>query len=102
MSMTKAKKPPVQMQDCRACAEPIIFVRLNTGKALPCNPLPYPSGNVAARMHMGRLIGFVISEEHKPGPLDDYRLVPHFATCEELKRKRRAEKAPVEQEEPLW
>ena len=99
MSSTSRKKPPVRLSECRGCAAPIIFARLDTGKAIPLNPIPHPGGNVAARMHMGRLIGFVISKEHRPGPQDTWRLYPHHATCEALKKK--PAPAPVE-EEPLW
>lgn len=101
--MTKSKKPPVRLSECRGCAAPIIFARLiTTGKAIPLNPIPHPDGNVACRMHMGRLIGFVISKDHRPGPQDLWRMFPHHATCAELKKKAAAKAAPVETEEPLW
>jgi hypothetical protein len=95
-----AKKLGVPLAECRTCAEPIRFVRLDTGKAMPVNPLPDPRGNVTASVIMGRLAGFVISEEHQPRP-GAMRFVPHFATCEERKKKAKAD-GPSPAEEPLW
>jgi hypothetical protein len=72
--------------ECNACADPIRFVNLDTGKAMPVNPAPGPDGNVAARMRGGRLVGFVITAARRPGPLDRYRFTPHYATCEAVDR----------------
>jgi len=76
----------VRMTECRDCAAPIRFVRLDTGSLLPVDPLPHDTGNVAARLCGNRLVGFVISKDHHPGPLDSFRLVPHHATCEARKK----------------
>ena len=70
------------MADCRACAAPIRFVQLDTGKALPVDPLPNPRGNVCARKVGGRLHGYVTSKAHGPDPMF-VRFMPHHATCEE-------------------
>jgi hypothetical protein len=94
-----AKKLGTPLSECRTCHEPIRFVRLDTGKAMPVNPLPDARGNVTASVVMGRLAGFVISEGHKPQP-GAMRFVPHFATCEE--RKKKAAGPAPEVEEPLW
>lgn len=94
-----APKLGTPLAECRSCHEPIRFVRLDTGKAMPVNPLPNPTGNVTATVVMGRLAGFVISEGHKPRPRA-LRFVPHFATCEE--RKKKADKPAPVVEEPLW
>lgn len=80
--------------DCRECGEPIRFVRLNTGKAMPVNPLPTPEGNVAARLAAGRLTGFVISRDRLPGPLDPYRFRAHYATCTVHHRPAKPKPAP--------
>jgi hypothetical protein len=80
-------RPPVRLGECRECHEPIVFARLDTGKAIPLNPRPDPRGNVACRMQSKRLIGFVISRDRLPGPFDIWRMVPHHATCEERKTK---------------
>ena len=76
-----------RLSECRECHDPIRFVALDTGKALPVNPLPDQGGNVAARLAGGRLHGFVISKTKQPGPGDDLRFRPHHATCEEIRRK---------------
>lgn len=75
---------PVRMTECRNCGEPIVFVKLDTGNAMPCNPLPMPHndrrGNVIARVVGGRMHGWVESKAnpHEPGFL---RMRPHWATC---------------------
>ena len=83
--MTGPRLP--RLSDCKACHEPIRFVKLDTGKALPVNPKPGQTGNVAAHLQGGRLVGFVISQDHRPGPLDSFRFVPHYATCSAIERK---------------
>lgn len=76
-----------RLADCRDCGDPIRFVELDTGKALPVNPLPDPGGNVAAQLAGGRLYGFVISRDKQPRPTDQYRFRPHHATCTAVERK---------------
>lgn len=80
--------------DCNACHDPIRFVKLDTGKALPVNPAPNPAGNVAAKLRGGRLVGFVISRDRRPGPLDSFRFTAHHATCEARKPKAKATPEP--------
>lgn len=92
------RKLGVPLAECRACHEPIRFVKLDTGKAMPVNPTPSPRGNVTARVVMGRLVGFVVSKDHRPQPGADL-FVPHYATCEEQRPKR---PAPTPTEEPLF
>lgn len=70
------------LSECRECAEPIRFVALDTGKALPVNPMPNSSGNVCARRIGSKLHGYVVSKTHGPDPLF-LRFMPHHATCEE-------------------
>lgn len=71
------------LAECNACGSPIRFVRMTaTGKALPVNPLTNTKGNVAARIVGGVLVGFVISRDHRPGPLDPLRFLAHQASCE--------------------
>jgi hypothetical protein len=81
------KLPP--MAECRMCHDPIRFVRMKaTGKAMPVNPAPNPNrGTIAAHLAGGQLQGFVISKDNRPGPLDPFRFVPHYATCEEQRPK---------------
>lgn len=88
-----------RLSECRACHDPIRFVKLATGKALPVNPQPDPRGNVAAHLAGGQLVGFVISRDRLPGARDPFRFVPHYATCEDAKKPA---KPPPEPEAQLW
>lgn len=73
----------IPLAECRDCHDPIRFVRLNTGSLIPVNPRENPAGNVAASITGMGLVGFVISKDHRPGPLTPYRFMPHAATCSE-------------------
>lgn len=75
----------VRLGECRDCAEPIRFVRLPTGRLIPVNPRENTAGNVAASLSGTDLVGFVISKDHRPGPLTPYRFMPHVVTCSERK-----------------
>lgn len=75
----------VRLAECRDCHDPIRFVRLPTGRLMPVNPREHPEGNVAASITGNHLVGFVISKDHRPGPLTPYRFMPHAATCAERK-----------------
>jgi hypothetical protein len=70
------------MSTCRDCYATIAFVRLDTGKPIPVDPVPYPDkGNVAARrLPDGDLVGHVISAA-KPLQPGQERYLPHRATC---------------------
>lgn len=95
------KRPPVRMSECRACAAPIVWCLLDTGKRIPLNPLPDEKrGNVACHIAGGNLHGFVISRDHRPGPLDPLRMVPHHATCEEHQRTTKS--TPAEPDPALF
>lgn len=90
------------LHECRDCHVPIRFVRLDTGNAMPVNPLPNRDGNVAARIAGGRLVGFVISRDHRPGPLDSLRFMPHHATCEAKARNTSSSTTPTAADTPLF
>lgn len=93
---------PGRLADCQDCFEPIRFVLMeDTRRALPVNPRPNHEGNVAARVSGGRLVGFVISNDHRPGPFDPMRFVAHFATCEARKAKSKPTTPPAA-DEPLF
>lgn len=66
---------------CRRCEAQILFVRLDTGRSIPVEPIPDPTGNVAARRDAGFLVGHVVAKDH---PVEDgqqlYRT--HFAACD--------------------
>jgi hypothetical protein len=75
----------VRMGECHDCGMPIRFVRLATGRLIPVDPREHAAGNVAASITGSDLVGFVISKDHRPGPLTPYRFIPHAATCSERK-----------------
>lgn len=66
---------------CRRCEAQMLFVRLDTGRSIPVDPIPDPTGNVAARRDGRGLVGHVVSKDH---PVEDgqqlYR--PHIAACD--------------------
>ena len=69
------------MTACRECGATLRFVRMETGKAMPCNAIADKTGNVAARpTGRGHVDGYVITDRR---PLregwDVFR--PHFADC---------------------
>lgn len=93
--------PLPALAECRDCSEPIRFVQMeDTGRAMPVNPMPNPDGNVAARLAGGRLYGFVVSQDRRPGPTSPLRFVAHFAVCEA--RARAPKSRPREEDEALW
>lgn len=87
------------LAECRSCSCPIRFVRLDSGKAMPVNPLPNASnGNVSAYLIGGRLHGHVISAT-KPPERNALRFVAHYATCEE--RPRSSDPNPKPDSDPV-
>lgn len=91
-------RPPVPPRhECRDCAAPIVFARLDSGKAIPLDPMPNPRGNVACQLIAGRLHGHVLSET-RPYPYgnltDAVRMTPHAATCPERKGPAKAKPVP--------
>jgi len=68
------------MASCGHCHATIRFVQLDTGSAMPVDPVPNPEGNVAARPQGTVLVGYRIT---KARPLEPgYRLfMPHRAAC---------------------
>lgn len=79
-------RPRVPLSDCRDCGDPILFVKMPTGRVIPVNPAPGPDGNVAAELIGSRLHGYVISAARPPAPrLLRYRA--HAATCGSRPRK---------------
>lgn len=93
-----------RLSECRECHDPIRFVRMNlTGRAMPVNPKPSPDhGTIAARLTGGSLTGFVITKNHRPSPLDSFRFVPHYATCEAQQRKSKSTTPTPAADVPLF
>lgn len=81
------RRARIPLAECRDCGLPIRFVQLDTGRALPVDPRERMGGNVAASVSGNRLVGFVISKDHRPGPLTPYRFMPHHATCPERQKQ---------------
>lgn len=71
------------MTACRECGATLRFVRMETGKAMPCNAIADKTGNVAARRHpsgKGHIDGYVITPKRPlAAGFDVFR--PHFADC---------------------
>lgn len=86
----------VRMGECRDCGLPIRFVQLPTGRLIPVNPQENTAGNVAASISGNDLVGFVMSKDHRPGPLTPYRFMPHVVTCSEA----RPSKPPAAPDDP--
>lgn len=69
------------MSRCRACRATILWVRMPSGKLMPCNPVPDDEGNVAAmRDARGVWVGHVLRKAERTAPYEK-RLMPHVATC---------------------
>lgn len=99
--MNRLKLP--RLSECRDCRLPIRFVRMPSGKAMPVNPLPdREHGSVAAHLMGGALVGFVITPDRRPGPLDPFRFVPHAASCEERTRSTSSTTPTPAADEPLF
>jgi len=93
----------VRLFECRDCADPIVFVSLDTGSRIPVQPRPNPAGNVAARPTAGRLYGYVVAAAKPLRPGYELRL-PHAAVCRSRPRREPAatpQPAP-EPDQPLF
>lgn len=86
----------VRLAECRDCSLPIRFVQLDTGRLMPVDPREHAAGNVAASLSGNRLVGFVISRDHRPGPLTPYRFRPHQASCPERASKASTTPTPAD------
>lgn len=81
------------MPACRSCNASILFVRMESGKPMPCSVGADPNGNIAARAVQRvedgpgavYIDGYVITDER---PLQDgfTRLLAHWAVCEKARR----------------
>lgn len=72
---------------CRACPQQLLFVRMASGKAMPCNADPDPDGNIAVqRDAAGTWIGRALRKDEEPAGYERVYM-PHFATCPARKSK---------------
>jgi hypothetical protein len=59
----------------------MLWVRMPSGRLMPCDPVPDDAGNVAAmRDGRGVWVGHVLTKDERPAPFEK-RLMPHVATC---------------------
>lgn len=80
--------------ECKECANPIVFARLDTGKLIPLDPMPNDRGNVAVMRIGNQLHGYVISAKHPHTDARYQRAIPHAATCPERKGPAKASPDP--------
>ena len=83
---------------CRSCWAVLRFVRMATGKSMPCNPVADPSGNVAARKTPRGYADGVVLALGEPAPAGFTTFRPHWADCD--MRPRNAK--PVAPADPLF
>ena len=90
--MTRPLLPP--RAECKECANPIVFARLDTGKLIPLDPMPTGRGNVAVMKIGNQLHGYVISAAHPFQDARYQRAMPHAATCPDRKGPEKAKPEP--------
>lgn len=72
-----------QPNQCRTCGAIIRFIRLESGKPMPCDPIPDPGGNVCATPTAdGRAFvnGFVVAR-NRPVLPGTVVFMAHWASC---------------------
>lgn len=95
-----------RISECRLCHDPIRFVELVNGKAVPVNPAPAEKGRgvIAARLIQtakGRTLrGFYTSATRRADATNPLRFTPHQATCTEVRRP--TSPAPAPADAPLF
>ena len=74
------------MTICKGCGQVILWIKLKSGKAHPCNPLPTyaedPNGAETIVTMDGRIAKGKLTHILKPDNKVQYRgYISHFATC---------------------
>ena len=69
------------MSTCRSCGDPVVWVKMASGKANPLDPDPTPNGNIIVD---DKGNGRVQTQYDQPGA----RYVSHFSTCPFAKQHR--------------
>ena len=70
------------MSRCKSCGAEIIWIKMKSGKSMPCNPQrisyknTFPKGDLTLITPDGR----IAKGEYDPGA-DQYGYESHFATC---------------------
>ena len=74
---------------CRSCGEEIIWIKMTSGKAMPCDvkPIPYRE-SFSGGMKLVTPAGDVISGNYD-GTSDNFAYISHFATCPNADQHRR-------------
>lgn len=71
----------------------MIYVRMPSGKSMPCNEHPDTEGNVTAERDVaGVWVGHVLKKDEQPHA-GQRRYMPHFATCPHVKAEEERKKA---------
>lgn len=77
------------MQKCKSCGAEILFIRMKTGRSMPCNPRalqyrPDPSGSISLVTPDGNI------KRGEPDSTSGYLgYISHFATCPNASEHRR-------------
>lgn len=86
------------MSECRSCGAPIVWVKLTSGKAMPCDPTVIEADSVANRIDTTTLVltdgtvrsfGGDILPDSGDGAAGR---ISHFATCPNAKTHRKAKR----------
>ena len=67
---------------CRSCGAPIIWVRMKSGKSMPCDPEPIyyrPGGSVKLVSSGGEVVS--CTPVDNPAESDLWGYMPHWSTC---------------------
>ena len=84
------------MARCKSCGAYIIWIKTESGKAMPCNEpeywfIPDPNGNMTYITADGRVMRGIMSGVNGTGALDIgcKGRISHFATCPNASQHRR-------------
>ncbi|MGD9567543.1 MAG: hypothetical protein AB7V48_04375 [Sedimentibacter sp.] len=79
----------MQIGKCRGCGAQIVWIRTNSGKSMPCNPVPVTYWEKAKAI--GKIVtpnGETLSCEFE-GDIDKatgFGYISHFSTCPQAKK----------------
>lgn len=87
----------MNVQYCRSCRAPVIWVVSERGKSMPVDVEPVPDGNLVLETTGGKLTARVHAPDLFAGPPRAPLHKSHFATCPDADGWRRA---PKREEKP--
>ncbi len=78
---------------CKRCSAPILFALMPTGRAMPVDPVPNPTGNVVLYRNSksGDVTGRVVTEADPLRPGEQLR-TSHFQKCPQAGSFRRGKR----------